>query len=116
MKIATTTHSNRLPVTIQNSVFWMRSTRLQPPVMISPAATIISPPKMNCHLWLDDSVVPHLINRVLCPINPIPVSPGPRPTVTKASPKNAFDNRPAMVRQNEDMSPPTGCMTRLTRT
>ena len=98
----------RLPVTIQKRVFCTRSTLRQPPVMIRPAAIIIRPPKMNCHLWLAESVVPHLTSRVLCAIRPMPVSPGPRPTVTNASPKKAFDSRPAIVRQNDEISPATG--------
>ena len=113
MKSAITTASSRLPDTSQNTVFWTRRVKRQPPDMTSAERMNISTPSAICQFFVWMSW-PQRTSVALCEISPTPVSPGASPMVTKAMPKKAFESSPARVMQNDEMIPTAGWMTRLT--
>src|SRR3954451_21074425 len=94
----------RVPVTIQNSVFWMRSVQPQPPARINADPTIIRAPRKIVQFWLW-MVALQLTSLGQSPTRPIPWSPGASPMVTNAIPKKAFESSPARVMQNDEIRP-----------
>ena len=111
-KVATA--SRRPPVTTQKRIERNRIIQRQPARWIRQARTIIAEPRKKIQPRCVEILVPKSIRLWWWPIVPIMTSEGPSALVTNAMPKNAFESRPAIVMQNDEMKPSSGPSTRLT--
>ena len=105
------------PVTIQKRIERNRIIQRQPARWIRQATTIIAEPRTNTHpRWpcMLEIFLPKSIRPWWWPIVPIMTNDGPSALVTNAMPKKAFESRPAIVMQNDEMNPSSGPSTRLT--
>jgi hypothetical protein len=101
-------------VTIQKKRFWMRSSLRQPPSWMIPANANMSRPKKINQPLLLPAPCAHKTSPGQSAMRPTATQSGTTPAVTTASPKNAFERRPAVVMQKTDIQPMAGWMTRLT--